>query len=116
MALFFAVSITLAVFTTQIVISTIVAEFLVLSKCSASTVEAANLLSSLAVMLCSVVWMAVDSRRIKLSDYEGLICRSPAILALSGAFLWIVVFPCYLNKRWQITHGTAKLKSAEKSL
>lgn len=60
--------------------------------------------------IASLIWMVVDSRRIGLSRYEGLICRSPITLFILGAALWILVFPAYLSKRWAIKHNTARLK------
>ncbi|MBY0551503.1 MAG: hypothetical protein K2W95_29750 [Candidatus Obscuribacterales bacterium] len=60
--------------------------------------------------IVSLIWMMVDSRRIGLSRYEGLICRSPLILLILGATLWLLVFPAYLSKRWAIKHNVAKLK------
>ncbi|MBY0552089.1 MAG: hypothetical protein K2W95_32695 [Candidatus Obscuribacterales bacterium] len=110
MNLFFAVSVTLAFFITQVVVGTILLTVLQMMSIPNNVGEIVNNVFQFGTMLCSVAWMVVDSKKIGLCRYQGFICERPVRLAIAGALLWIVVFPMYLCKRWDINHGVAKLK------
>ena len=58
----------------------------------------------------SIVWAAVDCKRIRLWHfYTGISCH-PTTLILLMVILWPIVFPWYLAIRFQIAAGTAKLR------
>jgi len=57
------------------------------------------------LFLGSAVWVAWDSGRIHLGDYQTRLASNPIILGFSVALLWIVLFPMYLAARHRITHG-----------
>jgi hypothetical protein len=57
------------------------------------------------LFLGSAVWVAWDSGRIHLRDYQTRLASNPIILGFSVALLWIVFFPMYLAARYRIAHG-----------
>lgn len=57
------------------------------------------------LFLGSGVWVAWDSGRIHLRDYQTRLASNPIILGFSVALLWIVFFPMYLAARYRIAHG-----------
>lgn len=108
--LFIAISVTLGFFVAQVVIGTILLTVLQMISLPNNVCEIVNNVFQFGTMLGSVAWMAADSKKIGLCRYQGFICERPVRLAIAGALLWIVVFPMYLCKRWDINHGVAKLK------
>jgi len=53
------------------------------------------------------VWVAFDSRRIRIRDYHSSLAYSPGALFLLTPCAWIVVFPWYLTVRDLIKTGRA---------
>lgn len=110
MNLFIAISVTLGFFITQVVVGTILITIMQMMSMPDNRAETVNCIFQFGTMLGSVAWMVVDSKKIGLCRYQGFICERPVRLAIAGALLWIIVFPMYLCKRWDINHGVAKLK------
>jgi hypothetical protein len=62
------------------------------------------------LILGSAAWVAWDSSKIHLTQYQSGISLRPPLLFFGIALLWIVGFPWYLAVRHRIKTGTALRK------
>lgn len=63
-------------------------------------------------VLASIVWAALDSKRVRLRCYHTGISGGPTVIFILFLFLgWPIVFPWYLGMRLKISTGTARLRN-----
>lgn len=110
MGLFVAICVTIGIFITQVVGAIFLAAAMQLMHVPENLSQTLCAIFQYGIMLASVGWMAIDSKKIGLHRYQGFICVTPVALVIGGILLWIVVFPAYLCKRWDIIANLTKLK------
>jgi hypothetical protein len=56
------------------------------------------------------LWVAIDSAKLEMSRYKVLTNARPLGIFCVCALLWIFIFPLYLETRWRVKNGIARLK------
>ena len=62
------------------------------------------------LLLGTALWAAVDSSKIKLSQYKSAMPYKPVTVFLVVCLLWIIGFPWYLAVRHRIKSGKGVLR------
>lgn len=63
-----------------------------------------------ATILGSAYWVKIDSDRMEINKYPGMVQGTPEGLAIVTVLLWPLVFPAYLQKRWMIKNRHISMK------
>jgi len=61
-------------------------------------------------ILGSAYWVRLDSQKIEVNKYDGMVQGSPDGLAIVTVLLWPLVFPAYLQKRYMIKNRLISIK------
>jgi len=66
---------------------------------------------SSAIVIISTVWVYVDAKKIKASEYKSIFGLKSGAAAFFMFILWPITFPGYLGLRYKIKHGIAVKKA-----
>ena len=58
----------------------------------------------------TALWVAIDSAKLQMSRYKVLLNARPAALFCICALFWFFIFPLYLETRFRVKNGLARLK------
>ncbi len=106
----FGIGVTAAFIAAEIVLLVAIAMVLTAASVPEDRVEIIiDVINWLILIGCSI-WVGWDSSKIHLRHYDGFMSASPVAIGVLCGLLWIIVFPGYLQMRWKITRGQARLK------
>jgi hypothetical protein len=67
-------------------------------------------LVSLLVVWGSAIWIYLDAEKLNTKQYKSNLGISPIELSILTLFIWLIIFPAYLNFRYRIKNKLVEIR------